>query len=300
MLAFISWYLVLSLAGWLAFPLAYRLAPALADRGYAFSRALGLLLWSYGFWLLCSLGILRNSPGGVLVSLGLVLGMSIWALRSTDLDEFKTWILSRQRMIVVSEILFLVAFAGWAVVRVANPEASGTEKPMELAFINAIIHSPAFPPHDPWLSGYAISYYYFGYVMIALLAMLTNTSAAIAFNLGSALVFGLERAGQLTVWSTTCCKPITAHKNPGRQACTHPGYSRMRCLGPLFLLIVSNLEGFLHSLHARGLFWTRDGSGVWSSGFWKWLDLSRPERCAMSSHLSGFQQISGGGGGHRG
>jgi hypothetical protein len=60
MLSFLSWYLTLSLMGWLTFPLAYRMLPALPDRGYAFSRILGLLLWGYGFWLLGSLGVLYN------------------------------------------------------------------------------------------------------------------------------------------------------------------------------------------------------------------------------------------------
>ena len=63
-------------------------------------------------------------------------------------------------------------------------DAAGTEKPMELAFINAIMRSPTFPPSDPWLSGYAISYYYFGYVLVALLAKLTALPGAVAFNLG--------------------------------------------------------------------------------------------------------------------
>ena len=33
MTAFISWYIVISILGWLSFPLAYHLFPALADRG---------------------------------------------------------------------------------------------------------------------------------------------------------------------------------------------------------------------------------------------------------------------------
>ncbi len=98
-------------------------------------------------------------------------------------------------LILVNEILFLVAFAGMAIIRAANPEILGTEKPMELAFINAILHSPEFPPHDPWLSGYAISYYYFGYVLVAMLAKITLVQGSIAFNLGIALVFGLSASG---------------------------------------------------------------------------------------------------------
>ena len=62
---------------------------------------------------------------------------------------------------------------------------------MELMFINSILRSPTFPPHDSWLSGYAISYYYFGYVMTAMLAMLTGLTGSVAHNLMTALIFAL-------------------------------------------------------------------------------------------------------------
>jgi len=38
MLQFFLWYLLITLVGWLAFPLAYRLFPALAERGYSLAR----------------------------------------------------------------------------------------------------------------------------------------------------------------------------------------------------------------------------------------------------------------------
>jgi hypothetical protein len=66
-LSFVLWYLGVSLVGLLAFPLTYRLLPGLADRGYAFSRTLGLLAWGYIFWLLASLGVVRNDLGGLLL-----------------------------------------------------------------------------------------------------------------------------------------------------------------------------------------------------------------------------------------
>jgi uncharacterized membrane protein len=66
---------------------------------------------------------------------------------------------------------------------------------MELAFINAILRSPTFPPHDPWLSGFSISYYYFGYVLTAMLAKFTGTLGSVAFNLMLALIFALSASG---------------------------------------------------------------------------------------------------------
>ncbi len=60
MISFFLWYIVVSFVGLAIFPLAFRLLPALADRGYSLSRALGLLLWGYLFWLLASLRIVRE------------------------------------------------------------------------------------------------------------------------------------------------------------------------------------------------------------------------------------------------
>ena len=43
MTAFISWYFLLTLLGWLTFPLVYRLFPNFADRGYSLARAAGFV-----------------------------------------------------------------------------------------------------------------------------------------------------------------------------------------------------------------------------------------------------------------
>src|ERR1043165_9113434 len=79
MSAFLSWYIVITILGWLTFPLAYYLFPALTDRGYALSRAFGLLIWGYIFWLFASLGIAQNDVGGLLLALLVLIGLSIWA-----------------------------------------------------------------------------------------------------------------------------------------------------------------------------------------------------------------------------
>jgi uncharacterized membrane protein len=263
MIDFIIWYLMIFMLGWLCVPIAFRLFPSFTDRGFAFSRSLGLLLWGYIFWMLASLGVLRNDIGGLLFALVLVVLIAVWAMRNNHLAELLIWIRQNKRYVFFIEGLFFIAFAAWAAVRAANPEILGTEKPMELAFINAILHSPVFPPHDPWLSGYAISYYYFGYVIVAMLAKLANIPGAIAFNLGITTVFAVSAMGAYG---------IVYNLLAGETG------NRIRSLmlplfGPLCVLLVGNLEGFLEVLHARGIFWTRLTSGEWVSSFWKWLDL---------------------------
>ena len=85
MFSFFLWYLLSTLLGWLTFPLAHRLFPALKDRGYTISRAFGLLVWGYAFWLLASFHIAQNDIGGLLLGLLVLTGLSAWAITNYQL-----------------------------------------------------------------------------------------------------------------------------------------------------------------------------------------------------------------------
>ena len=262
MTAFLSWYLIVTILGWLGFPLAWRLFSALPERGYTLARALSLLLWGYVFWMLGSFGFVQNDSPGLLLALLIVPALSAWAAASRR-DELIAWLRERWRMILVSEILFLAAFALMAFIRSANPEILGTEKPMELAFINATLDSPGFPPRDPWLSGYAISYYHFGYILTAMLARLSGLPGTLAFNLMLALVFGMGALGAYGILYN-----LLALVSPARKPSTG-----LPLLGPLFLLVISNMEGLLEVLHRAGVFWRFNADGSATSAFWTWLDM---------------------------
>ncbi len=155
MTAFISWYILITLLGWITFPLAYRLFPALADRGYTLSRAFGLMLWGFIFWLSANFGIAQNDLGGLLLGLVVLAGLSVWSLVNHQSEivnrksEITGWLKENIRLILTTELLFLLAFGFLAFFRSANPEILGTEKPMELMFINGIMNSPDFPAARP-------------------------------------------------------------------------------------------------------------------------------------------------------
>ncbi len=267
MTSFLLWYLTLTLLGLLTFPLAYRLFPALKDRGYVLSRAAGLLLWGFFFWLLASLGVIQNDSGGIILALALLVSMVVWSLAaggkfSGNLQAVWAWLKENWKFILATEILFLAAFSFMAVVRAANPESLGTEKPMELAFINAILRSPTFPPHDPWLSGYAISYYYFGYTMAALLAKFTATYGGVAFNLMLASLFAMNAVGAFGVGYDL----LSAHSER-KNTNTSTSNIIPSFIFPLSLLIVSNFEGFLEVIHRLKIGWTEPPN------FWTWLGI---------------------------
>ena len=234
MLSLLSWYILLLLLGWVSFPLAFRLLSKLPERGYSLGKVLGLLVWGFFHWLLGNLGLLQNTPGGILFAFFLLAGLSIWAGWG-HWREIWSWLKENRRLVITTEAVFLAGFAFMALVRYADPDATGTEKPMELAFINAIINSPKLPPHDPWLSGYSISYYHFGYILAAMLAKITTVSGGVAFNLTLAAVFGLSAAGAYGVLNNL----LAEFGKTWKARINHLAWA---LLGPVFLLLVSNLE----------------------------------------------------------
>ncbi|MGD8848484.1 MAG: DUF2298 domain-containing protein [Anaerolineales bacterium] len=263
--SFILWWLLVTLIGFLALPIAWRLFPALEDRGFGFTRIVGLAATSYVFWLTGSFQLIRLNSGGVIVAIFSVAVIAFLVSRN-QVAKIIEWVRSHRSYVISVELLFLIAFAFWAFVRANNPAITATEKPMELAFLNAIMDSDGFPAKDPWLSGYAISYYYFGYVMLAMLTLLSGIAAGAAFNLGNALWFALVAIG-----SYSLVYNLLARREGAKVRAS------AALLGPLFVLVTGNLEAILDVLHARHIFWQVDETGSMVSRFWTWIGLENLE-----------------------
>ncbi len=188
----LAWWVLVTLAGAAALPLCVRLLGGLPDRGYTLARAVGLLLVGYLFWILGSLGFLKNSSGGILLAGLLAAGLSLAVYFSArERLDWRGWWRENRPVVVWGEVLFLVLMVGWAIVRAHQPEVRTTEKPMDLMFTSSIMHSPSFPPNDGWMAGYSISYYYFGYFLSAMLSTASGVTSTVGYNLMNALVFAL-------------------------------------------------------------------------------------------------------------
>lgn len=277
MLYIFMWWLILQVLGWAALPLAYRLFKWLPGRGYAFARPLGLLLASYTFWILTSFGFLRNTRGGVVFAILVVAAVGGWfyAWRRRD-DESQdreadlsllAFLRQHKGLVLTVEILFVASFCLWATLRAYTPDkimSSGGEKFMEIAFLNAILNSSHFPPLDPWLSGFAINYYYFGYVMMALLTRLSGVPSGIGFDLYDALLFALTITGAFGVVYNLVAgsRRLKAGSEPSLSGDQQPVFYGL--LGSLFVAVMGNLEGLLEALYAKG---------VMARTFWNWIDI---------------------------
>ncbi len=257
----VLFWLVATLPGILVWPLVWKTFSGLPDRGYGLVRTAGILISGYLFWIFSTLGFIPNNPGGIISVLLLLGAVAGWHLLHNG-KNIRDWMGSNSTLVISMEIVFLVSYGFWAFVRANNPELVATEKPMELAFLNSILKSPGFPPRDPWLSGYAISYYYFGYVIIAMLTRLSGLASGVTFNLANALWFGLGCAGSYSIVYNL----LQEHK---------PWYRYLAStLGPLFVMISGNLEGFLEVLHQRRIFWNIQ-NGTLVSRFWQWLGIKQ-------------------------
>jgi YYY domain-containing protein len=245
LLYFLGWYLAALVAGFAALPLSFQFFRHLPDRGYTFSKSLGLLAAGWVFWFLGSVGFLRNDAPGVLFAVLVVAVVGLVWLGRPGLAALRAWLSQQRGLVLGAEALFLASFALMAFVRAHNPNILGTEKPMEFMFMNSILRSPAFPAQDAWLSGHAISYYYFGYVIITALARVTATVSSVAFNLGLSLLFALVAAGAHGV----VLNLIALQKERVRSlaAAYWPAL-----LAPLFVLIVGNFYGLAELAYTNG------------------------------------------------
>ena len=107
MYSFFAWYLLITALGWLTFPLAFRLFPALADRGFSLVRALGMLVWGYLFWMMASLGIIQNDGAGLLLAMLVLATISgLGLFNKNNRSTLGEWIKTHVRMIVCMEVLF--------------------------------------------------------------------------------------------------------------------------------------------------------------------------------------------------
>ena len=197
MQTFLIWWAVLLALGAMAVPYVFVVFRHLPDRGIGFAKVFGLLSVSYVVWLSGNLRAIPNGRGAVVLALFFFAlgGFLIFTRNRTQLAGF---LKEQSRTIAVYEVVFALAFAGWAAVRAFNPNIEGTEKPMDLAMLNAALRAESFPPLDPWLSGHTIQYYYFGYLNMSVLAQLTGTPPAVGFNLCLAFLFAAAATG---MWS---------------------------------------------------------------------------------------------------
>jgi YYY domain-containing protein len=225
MLEALGFFALVEVLGLAVVPLAALAFGRLPGAGLGFAKPLGLLLLTWLVWMVCSVTQVRYGTPTVLVAAAVLAAAGVLAaLRQRALAERLSepgdgwwarrraqWIgtralptddPSRLRLWIGSEVVFAVSFAAMALLVAYSPDVWGTEKPMDMAFVNAANASESFPPHDPWMSGQDLNYYYLGHLAVAMVIRVAGIAPDEGYNLAVALLAALSAAAVFTLAAT--------------------------------------------------------------------------------------------------
>ena len=214
----LQWWFVLFLLGVFTLPITISIFSGFFDRGYVFSKILGIAFVSYIVFLLGTLKILPFTQTTILLVLIIFLGINIFILKRQGLNVYSS---SEERsdesrssrpfghaqagqartikIFLFEEILFLSALAFWSYIRGSAPDIHGLEKYMDFGFINSMLRGEYFPPLDMWFTPFSVNYYYFGHLTTAVLTKISGISSTITFNLMVATVFAFTFVGAFSI-----------------------------------------------------------------------------------------------------
>ncbi|GAB5491477.1 MAG: hypothetical protein Phog2KO_16920 [Phototrophicaceae bacterium] len=221
-LGVVVWWIMLIVIGLVTFPLLFTAFPNLADKGYGFSKILGMLLIGWIAWFGANFKLPLWSQGGLVFLLLTLAGFSAYLtyIRREIIVEYlqNHW----QRLLII-ELISLTMFLIFIGLRLTNPDlwhnAMGGEKPMDFAYFNAVLRTSVFPAYDPWYAGGNINYYYFGYVIVGVPTLLLKIVPSFAYNLILPTLFATTGIGAFSVafnivasWTTRQVETLDSEK----------------------------------------------------------------------------------------
>ena len=176
----IIWWLSITLIGLAVFPAVSTLFIRFEDRGFIFSKMIGLLFISGIHFALNTMHIVPFTQAGCLMIAAAVCAVNIVLFYKGKLAKnFKGINIS---LIAAEEAVLLFLYIIWVWIIGYRPGAYGTEKFMDYGFVTSMLKSQWMPFEDMWYAGEPINYYYGGQYVTAWIAKLCGVSAGIAYT----------------------------------------------------------------------------------------------------------------------
>ena len=203
-----------------------------SDHGYLFSKVLGITFISYAVLVL---GVFKLFPFAYL-SIALIIWaffiMNLWIAKNKI--DFKK-MLTKWKIFIFEEALFLGGIAVWSYVRAHEPSINGLEKFMDFGFLNSILRTTYQPAVDMWYPPLPINYYYFGHLTAAVLTKLSLIPSYITYNLMIATMFSFTFSLSFSLAANILGKLITLRK---------------AFVGGLLAAFLVSLSGNLHTIYS--------------------------------------------------
>lgn len=235
----LQWWFTLAILGLVFLPLTTRVFSIFFDRGYIFSKIIGLLLLTYTIWFLASFKILPYDTYSLFSLLVSFLILNFYIAKKT---YFLSTLKKNWKIFLFEEFLFLIGLTFWSFIRAHEPSIHGLEKYMDFGFINSILRSEYFPPKDVWLAPESINYYYFGHVIVATLTKLSFLNSAITYNLMVATLFALTFVTSFSIGGNLV--------NLSSRNLQIPNLKIKILIGGLLAAFLVALAGNLHTIYA--------------------------------------------------
>jgi YYY domain-containing protein len=221
----LRFWALIELIGLGAAPLAAVLLARLPGAGLGLGKPLGLLLVTWLVWLGGSTTLIPYGTGSavgwiaLVCALGLLAWVPVWQgrrarARGEPRGRIARWRWRRlvarapepdplrARLFWGAEAVFIVAFAAMTLLVAYSPDVWNTEKPMDMAFLNAANRADTFPPEDPWMAGADLNYYFLGQLAMGIVVKVGAIGPDEGYNVAVAALFALTAAAVFTVGAT--------------------------------------------------------------------------------------------------
>ncbi len=208
--AILQWWLPMFALGLIFLPLTSLIFDKFVDRGYLFSKVLGIALISYTVFVL---NIARVLPFNLITISFIIWVFFLLNIRIAQTKKHLLKNISRWKIFLVEEILFFVGIAVWTYVRAHEPSINGLEKFMDFGFLNSILRSAYQPAVDMWFPPHPINYYYFGHFTTAVLTKISLLPSYITYNLMLATIFSFTFALSFSLGMNLILKTVTNKKS---------------------------------------------------------------------------------------
>tara|TARA_Y100001960_G_scaffold117965_1_gene126254 strand:+ start:106 stop:4317 length:4212 start_codon:yes stop_codon:yes gene_type:complete len=263
LLQILFWFITIQIFTFFSLPIFYKLFLNFPDFGFGFYKFFGLILFGFIIWLLSSNKLLDFIFIELLAVLLISLLISFF-LFIKNKDEIFFYISKSKEKIFLIEFIFLITFVFFLIIRYLNPDLwhpyRGGEKPMDYAYLNAILRSTSFPPHDPWFSGFSMNYYYFGQYLVALVSKLSGIPSNISYNLAIPTFFAFSSA---SIFSFSSNFSYLYKKSKGLRIDWFKTPLISGIFGILFVLIFGNFDSIIQIINI--IFGNQDNFDYWRS-----------------------------------
>ena len=236
-------YLLFLAIGVSALPLCYFIFPNIKKDGFLFAKILGLLLLGVLVWWLSAIKVVPFTRFSVFFTL-LFIATASWSITIWKFwEKFRNEIVKAWKLIIIAEIIFLVSFFLFALLKSYHPDIFGAEKYMDLAFMNTCYRGDVALPIDPWLSGEMINYHFGGHFIMSVWAKLIGIHPRYSYNISLCLLFALTMLS-----SFSFARALTRN-------------TKYALIAPITVTVMGNLSGFLQFIRN----WNFRGYSLWKS-----------------------------------